>query len=217
MLRKFLVTAFTFLTLAGGLILALDQGAGIPRARAADEKGSNLPNANVAKVGTWMVGGQLGLAALVYFRNTGEYQKYFDEAQFRAKEIGIEVKPFGPRPEKSTDGLIAMLEYFNKGDGANVGADVRRKWGAYHLGLYDISSRMYHVPLIFDLDPTLADKLTSGIRQNATRIRLPDRLWKPALDVVAKRQKFQDVRAAMIKMDEDVTQYLIQVARGEEK
>jgi hypothetical protein len=172
------------------------------------------PTANVAKVGTWMVGNQLGLAALVYFRNTGDWEKFFGEAQFRAKEIGVEVKPFPPRPEKSTDGLIKLLEYFNQGDGARVGSDIRRKWGAYHSTLYDVSSRMFHLPLIYDLDPVLGDKMAQTMRTNCTKISLPDRLWKPVTDAVAKRAKFEDVRAAVGKMDKDMMEFLIKGASG---
>jgi hypothetical protein len=175
------------------------------------------PNENIAKVGAWIVGGQLGLAAMVHFRNTGSAEKFFSEAKFRAKELGIEVKDFPPKPEKSTDGLIIMLDYFGKGDGARVAADIRRTYGAYHSTLYEVSSRMFHMPLIYDLDPALADKMAQGIRTNSTRIRLPDQLWKPATDMVAKRAKFDDVKAAVIQMDKDVLDYLIKVARGEAK
>jgi hypothetical protein len=172
------------------------------------------PTANVAKVGVWMVGGQLGRAALVYFRNTGNHEKFFGEAQFRAKEVGVEVKPFPARPEKSTDGLIKMLEYFNKGDGARVGTDVRRKWGAYHSTLYDVSSRMFHLPLIYDLDPQLGDKIAQPIRTNFTKIGVPDTLWKPGTDAVAKRAKFDDVRAAVVQMDKDMMEFLIKGVRS---
>jgi hypothetical protein len=175
------------------------------------------PNENLAKLGAWIVGGQLGLAALVHFRKTGSADKFLSEAKFRAREIGIEVKDLPPPPEKSTDGLIMMLEYFNKGDGTRVGADIRRQHGAYHSTLYEVSSRMFHMPLIYDLDPALADKIATGIRTNCTRIRLPDQLWKPATEAVAKRVKFDDVRAAVVQMDKDVTAYLIRVVRGEEK
>ena len=175
------------------------------------------PNANIAKVGIWMVGGQLGLASLVYFRNTGSSDQFFSEAKFRAKELGIEVKDFPPKPANSTDGIPMMLEYFNQGDGARIDSAVRQKYGAYHSTLYEIATRMYHMPLLYDLDPALGDKIAQAMRTNATKIRLPDGLWKPTTDSVAKRAKFDEVKAAVVKMDQDVMAYLIRVARGEEK
>ena len=178
---------------------------------------AEAPNTNIAKVGAWMVGGQLGLAALIYFRNTGAHQQFFDEAKFRAKEIGIEVKDFPPRPVKSTEGILAMLEYFNQGDGARIAAELQQKYGVYHATLYDVSSHLYHIPLLYDLDPTMGDKLVARMRTNLTRIKVPDKLWQPVADVVAKRKSFDDVKTAVVQMDKDVLGYLIRVARGEEK
>ncbi len=172
---------------------------------------------DVSKLGTWMVGTQLGLAAIVYFRSDGKYEQFYDEAKSRAKEIGIALKDFPPRPAKSSDGLIALLEYFNKGEGAAIGSALRQKYGAYHQTLYDMAVHLYQTAIFYDLDPQLGDKLAQSMRTNATRIRLPDRLWKPVADAVAQRKTFADVKSAAIQMDKDVTDYLIKVARGEEK
>jgi hypothetical protein len=172
---------------------------------------------DITKVGTWMVGTQLGLAAIVYFRNNGSHEKFFDEAKSRAKEIGIAVKDFPPRPAKSSDGLIAMLEYFNKGDGALIGSELRRKYGAYHSTLYDVAAHLFQMPLFYDLDPQLGDKLSQSMRTNCTKIRLPDRLWKPVADAIAQRKSFEEVRSSAVQMDKDVTDYLVKAARGEEK
>jgi hypothetical protein len=173
---------------------------------------------DVAKVVVWIVGGRLGLAALVYFRNTGDYKKFFDEAKSRAKEIDLDIPDFPPRPAKSTDGLLAMLEYFSKGDGARLGQQVAKKYGVYHATLYDVSSRLFHVPLIYDLDPALArDKLVEGMRRNLVRINMPEKLWKPLVQAVADKKSFEDVRAAVIQMNSDVLDYLVAVARGQQQ
>lgn len=173
------------------------------------------PNADVAKLGAWMMGGQLGLAALGYFRNTGAYEQFFDEARSRGKELGIEVKDFPPRPAKSTDGLIAMLQYFNQGDGARIGSNLLRKYGAYQSALYDVSSHLFQMPLLYDLDPTLGDKLVERMRTNVINIGLPDRLWKPVADAIAERKSFDDVRSAVIQMDKDVLAYLTAAAHSQ--
>ena len=178
---------------------------------------AEAPNTNIAKVGAWMMGGQLGLAALIYFRNTGSHQQFFEEAKFRGKELGIEVRDFPPRPGKSTEGILAMLEYFNQGDGARIASDLQQKYGAYHATLYDVSSHLYQIPLIYDLDPAMGDKLVTRMRSNLTRIKVPDKLWQPVDDVVAKRKSFDEVKTAVLQMDKDVLAYLVRVARGEEK
>jgi hypothetical protein len=172
---------------------------------------------DITKLGTWLVGTQLDLAAIVYFRNNGAHEKFFDEARSRAKEIGIAVKDFPPRPAKSSEGLVAMLEYFNQGDGAGIGAALRQKYGAYHSTLYDVAAHLFQIPLFYDLDPQLGDKLSLSMRTNSTKIRLPDRLWKPVADTIAQRKTFEEVRSSVAQMDKDVTEYLVKVARGQEK
>jgi len=184
---------------------------------AASKAAAQASKPDVSKLGTWLVGTQLGVAAISYFRNTGPHEKFFDEARSRAKEIGITVKDFPPRPAKSSEGLIALLEYFNKGDGAGIGADLRRKYGAYHSSLYDVAAHLFQMPIFYDLDPQLGDKLSQSMRNNATQIRLPERLWKPVADAIAQRKSFEVVRSATGQMDKDMTEYLIKVARGEEK
>jgi hypothetical protein len=55
------------------------------------------------------------------------------------------------------------------------------------------------------------------MRTNSTKIRLPDRLWKPVADAIAQRKTFEEVRSSVAQMDKDVTDYLLKVARGQEK
>ena len=71
--------------------------------------------------------------------------------------------------------------------------------------------------IFYDLDPQLGDKMAQSIRTNCVKIRLPTELWNPAVDAVAKRAKFADVKAAAIKMNEGVTDYLKQGAGLEAK
>ena len=173
------------------------------------------PNADVAKVGVWMIGSKLSLAAISYFRSSGTPDQFFNDAKARASELGIDVKPFPPRPAKSSDGLLMILDYFNKGDGARIGADIRQKYGAYHATLYAVATQIFRMAIFYDLDPELGDKIAQSVSAECTQLGLPANLWKPATDAVAKRMKFEDVRSAAVQMNKDVFEYLIKVARGE--
>ncbi len=170
---------------------------------------------NLAKVGAWLVGSKLGLSALVYFRRSGAWESGFDDAKGTAREIGIEIKPFPSQPPDAQSGLIKLLDFVGKGDGARVATDIRQKHGAYHAALFEVAVRMFHMPLLYDLDPMLADRIAEFIRTKFVAIGLPGPLWKPAVDAVAKRAGFQDVRAAVIQMNGDVRTQLINMARGQ--
>ncbi len=178
----------------------------------------NTPSANdVAKVAVWFVGAKLGLAAMAYFRNTADYAAFFNDAKSRAKEIDIDVNDFPPRPSKSTDGLLALLDYMNRGDSAHIESQIFQKYGDYHATLYDVSSKMFLIPLIYDLDPDEArTTLVDGMRKKLAAINMPDRLWQPLVDAVAAKKSFDDVRTATIQMNNDVLDYLVAVARGQQ-
>lgn len=178
---------------------------------------ANDPSPNdVAKVVVWFVGAKLGLAAMAYFRNTADYTQFFNDAKSRAKEIDIDINDFPTRPAKTTDGLLALLDYINKGDGATIGYQVFQKYGSYHATLYDVSLKLFLIPLIYDLDADEArTTLVEGMRKKLTGINMPDRLWTPVVNAVAAKKSFDDVRAATIQMNNDVLDYLVAVARGQ--
>jgi hypothetical protein len=194
------------------LVAGLALGAGMPAALRAAE-----PTENEAKVGAWILGGKLSLAAQSYFRHTGNPDQFFNDAHGMGEDLGIDVKAFPERPTDSSQGLIVLLDYFGKGDGARIRTDIQRKYGAYHATLYHVASSLFLMPLFNDLDPALGDKLARSITSDCRTIRLPDRLWKGATDAVASRAKFEDVRSAAVQTYQDVLQYLIKVARGEEQ
>jgi hypothetical protein len=185
---------------------------------AQDTPNSNPSPTDVAKVVVWFVGAKLGLAAMAYFRNTADYQEFFNDAKSRAKEIDIDIADFPPRPSKSTDGFLALLDYINKGDGARIEDQIFQKFGDYHATLYDVSSKLFLIPLVYDLDPDEArTTLVAGMRKKLNTINMPDRLWQPVADAVMAKKSFDDVRAATIQMNNDVLDYLIAVARGQQQ
>jgi hypothetical protein len=111
-----------------------------------------------------------------------------------------------------------LLEYLNKGDSARIEAQILQKYGDYHATLYDVSSKAFLIPLVYDLDPDEArTTLVAGMRKNLTAINMPDRLWQPVVDAVAAKKSFDDVRAATIQMNDDILDYLVAVARGQQQ
>ena len=185
----------------------------------AQNKSSSDPSpTDVAKVVVWFVGAKLGIAAIAYFRKTTDSTQFFNDAKSRAKEIDIDIADFPPRPEKSSDGFLALLEYLNKGDGARIEEQIFQKYGDYHATLYDVSSKAFLIPLVYDLDPDEArTTLVAGMRKNLTAINMPERLWRPVVDAVESKKSFDDVRAATIQMNDDVLDYLVAVARGQQQ
>jgi hypothetical protein len=186
------------------IVVALASG-GMPLTRGASAESKP----NEIRAASWLVGVNLSLTAMSYFRSTGSYEGILDRAKTYASYIDVDIKPLPPKPPNPTDGILSMLDYFNKGDGASIGTYLELKHGQEASTLYLTAVRTMQLPLFYDLDPPLGDKFAALIQGNMTKLKVPENLWKPVVDAVAKRAGFKDVRAAVIKMDDDVTQYLL--------
>lgn len=218
MTRKALVVAVAVFTLASGLAAIERVAPTIPRAIAAEEGNDARPGPAVAKLGAWVLGDKLSLSAIMYFRKNE--RGVLAEAQEIAEKLGLRMPEFPPEGRKEGDpdpGLIKVLEYFAKGDGASVATELRSAYSDEHAKLYELSYQMILMWDFYRFDPTLADPLAKNIRAKAILIALPDRLWRPTLDLVAKRAKYEQVKAAVMKADDDTLAYLRDRARAEQR
>ena len=216
MTRKSLLATPASLVFALGLMIAIDQDfSTIQRANSADEGSSTELKPAVAKIGVWLLGGKLTLSALIYFRN-GDASALRD-AQEIERKLGIPVREFPPLPKSGPPGLPAALDYFGKGGGTTIASDIRRKYGNDHATLYEIATRLFLMWNLYQLDPKLTDTLAQAINAKCISIALPDRLWRPALNLVSQRAKYDDVKSAVIKMDDDMQTYLGELARAESR
>jgi hypothetical protein len=177
------------------------------------------PTAEEAKPAVWLIGRTLSLAAVYYYGNgpSEQEKKWFVEAQNWAQKLGIQVKDFPPGPTGPGEGLIELLKYFNEGgDGARIGSTIRSKYGAYHATLYDIAVRLLLMMRIYRVvDPAESEKFARGIQLSATSTGLPQSLWTPPVSAVMKRASSDEVGNAVLKAEDDVFGYLIEVARGQ--
>jgi hypothetical protein len=164
---------------------------------------------NEIRTASWLVGGNLSLAAMSYFRSIGSHESILNRAKTYASYIDVDIKPLPPRPANPTDGIPAMLDYFNKGDGASIGAFIERKHGQDAAALYLTAVRNMQLPLFYDLDPALGEKIAASILANMTKLKVPEELWKPLITAVTKHASASDVRTAAGKLDDDMTKFLL--------
>lgn len=161
------------------------------------------------RAASWLVGGNLALATMSYFRSIGSYEGILDRTKTYATYIDVDIKPFPPKPANPTDGILSMLDYFNKGDGAAIGTFIENKHGKDASLLYLTAIRTTQLPLFYDLDPALSDKLAEFILVNMTKLKVPEQIWKPLVEAVVKRGGFEKVRDTAQQMNDNMTQYLL--------
>jgi len=214
MAGKAFAFAFAVCLLTCGLMDAV--ALRIPCALAAEEGSDAKPGPAIAKVGAWMLGEKLSLSAIMYFRK-GD-RGVLGEAQDIAAKLGVPRPEFpADKPKQGDPGLTKVLDYFGKGGGANVATDLRRVYAEEHGSLYEIAVRLIMVWDLYRFDPAFADPMAKSLRTKAILIALPDQLWRPTLSLVEKRAKYEDVKAAVLKADEDTLSYLREKARAEQR
>jgi len=175
----------------------------------APERSGAVPSSKEIRVLCWALGGKLSLATLFYFRGQ-QYEKELKEAQDQARMLDIQIKPLPPRSTKSdVHGDAEALRYFADGDGNRLGDDIRLTYGETNAILYVIATKIFLLSVVYDLEPAEADRIVPVIRNNMNRVKMPESMWRPVLDAVARRATYEDVRAAVFKMYRDVGNYLI--------
>jgi hypothetical protein len=70
-----------------------------------------------------------------------------------------------------------MLDYFR--GGASIGAFIDQGHGHEASTLSLAAVWTMQLPLFYDLDPPLADKLAAFILVKMTTLKVPENLWKP--------------------------------------
>jgi hypothetical protein len=213
MTQRVLVLAFVAFTLASGLMAVEQVVPAIPRAIAAEEGDTAKPGPAIAKIGAWMLGDKLSFSAIMYFR--GGDKSVLPEAQEIAGKLGLKAPQFPAEGRKQGDpGLIKVVEYFGKGAGADVAKELRGAYSDEHGTLYELAVQMIMLWDFYRFDPTMTDPLAKGVRSRAILIALPDQVWRPTLDLVAKRATYEQVKAAVMKADDDALAYLREKARA---
>lgn len=167
-----------------------------------------------ASAGAWALGAKLGLATIIYFRGTPTSENLLSDAQRIGRLLGIDVKPFPVRSTDTSGWLLEALSFFNEGDGRVVAVELNRKFGDRAAILYSISSRIFILTLVYDLDPELGAKVALDIKESCERVALPQHLWSPLTDKVTQRASFEEIRSAAADMDESTLNHLLSSNRN---
>ena len=186
------------------IIVALASGA-LPSARGVTAKSKP----NEIRTASWLVGGNLSLAAMSYFRSIGSYESILEHTKTYASYIDVDIKPLPLSLQIQRTAFLRCWIISTREMVPASGLCIERKHGQDASTLYFTAVRNMQLPLFYDLDPALGDKIAASILVNMTKLKVPEELWKPLVTAVAKRASVSDVRAAAGKMDDDMTKYLL--------
>jgi hypothetical protein len=159
----------------------------------------------------WVLGDNLSLAALLYAQNAS--QDLIDQTLGKAKQIaqaiGLEIKPFPPRSDKRGSTSADIIHYLIKGDGAELGSALSRKFDDEHGTLYEVSVKSNLLIILYAPDDSLGKTIADVVKSRCESIHLPPRLWNELVTLVYNRRSQDEVKNAVFKMHKDVANFFL--------
>ena len=164
----------------------------------------------VAEAAAWRIGDDLSLAGLLYAQGGEEQNVEALLARIKplTEAIQIEVKPFPAKAATSVETYAAVIEYLIKGDGAEIGRQIAKGFGATAGTLFEISVKSNLLILLYE--PGNDQGIAAVLQSRCNDIGLPNNLWLDVVNAVNSQASKEDVKNAVFKMHDDVEAYLNQ-------
>ncbi|MGB6537725.1 MAG: hypothetical protein WBF58_17380 [Xanthobacteraceae bacterium] len=161
--------------------------------------------------GAWILGDNLSLAALLY--NQGASDDMVGHFLTRAKKIaeifGVEIKPFPAKAATSAASSADIIHYLIKGDGAEVGAALSRKYNEEHGILFEVAVKSNLLILLYEPGDSLGRTVAEVIKSRLQSIHLPENLWGGVVTLVNNKASADDLKKGVFKMHKDIADYFI--------
>lgn len=157
------------------------------------------------KLVAWKLGSQFNLAGVLSHRSSDPQatNKIYAKAKKLADLAGVEIPEL---PEKGElPKLLKFLDETNKSLAEKIGDKHGKEAGK----LFDMASMTVVLLLVYEFDDKeMNQKFADGLSERGKENGLPEDLWKPVVSLVEKKGSFDDLKSAVLKMDDDVAEYL---------
>ena len=162
----------------------------------------------VAKAAAWRIGDHMSLAGLLYAQGGEEenVKELVDSVKPLTDAMQISIKPFPPHVTSQIETYAAVIEYLIKGDGAEIGRQIGKGFGAEAGTLYEIAVKSNLLILLYE--PGNDQGIADVIQSRCTEVGLPNNLWFDVVSTVRGSASKEDVKAAVFKMHDDIAAYL---------
>ena len=161
-----------------------------------------------AALAAWLIGDRLSLAAIVYAQGGAEdfTNGQIAGAKQVADSVGVTIPPLPSRGENKVENLARTIRYLIKGDGAQLGLALGRKYDQRDAVLFELAVKSNIALIMYSPDDPSA--FPEVIRSRSESIGLPPELWSGVVTAMLNKKSQDDAKHAIIKMHEDVAQYL---------
>ena len=156
----------------------------------------------------WELGNKLSLAALLYDMNGTANSDSFIKAKTLATEMDAQVPPFPAKSGNKARDSAAIASYLLNEAGKPIIQKIKEKHGSEHTQLFEMALKSNLLLMLYGPGDEEGKAISNVIKRNGTRLNLPENLWQPVVDKVEAGAPFAEVKDAVFKMQQDVSQYL---------
>lgn len=162
----------------------------------------------VAKAAAWRIGDHLSLAGLLYAQGGEEdnVKELIGSITPLTDTMKITVKPFPPRAATPIETYADIIQYLIKGDGAEIGRQIAKDFGAEAGTLFEIAVKSNLLILLYE--PGNDQGIADVLQLRCTEAGLPNNLWFGLVSTVRGNASKEEVKNAVFKMHDDVAAYL---------
>jgi hypothetical protein len=175
------------------------------------EEAPPAAEAHATRYAAWQLGSKLSLAALAHDRSLvpESVSDWFRESQAAAELLGTSIDEL-PERQAMTEGEAAPHGVHNYlyQQGQRVWRDLSDRHGADHAALFEMAVKSNALQVLYTPGSSDTEAIASGIVAAGSQSDLPQELWQPLLDVIAKQAPDAEVRAAVRKLHADVEEHL---------
>lgn len=166
------------------------------------------------RIFAWKLGVKLAKVAWVYYKGAPAdvYEGELDACkQLASKGLGTSVPPFPARKTGSKDSEVQALNYISDIGAKPIAKDLQSKYGVSMAGLFelamkaDLATRLYAPG---KKDDSLNVSLQKGLADAGRRSEVPEKLWQPLVNAIKSGGSHDAVKAAVAKLDHEVTEHL---------
>lgn len=158
----------------------------------------------------WELGSKVSLAALGY--GQGASADAVDRIVARVRPVaeffGATVPAFPPRTGEKAHDAAGILYYLLNTLIDSVGYRIEAKYPNDHALLFQIAMKSNILLLMYSPDDDTGRTIATVIRDQAARAGIPYNVWRPVVTAIEQGLPFSDVKAAVITMHEQMTEFL---------
>jgi hypothetical protein len=159
---------------------------------------------------TWELGAKLSFAAIGSFEGAPKpaVDKVFQSAAALGQGLDVDVPALPDLPLNKEQAKSQLVDYILNKAGAPIAEKLGKTYGADHAALFEVAVKSNLLLLLYAPGESVGGSVAAVLKKRAPDARLPEQLWQNVVAKLDAHATYDDVKAAVVKMQGDVRAFL---------